>query len=353
MSAVREIVLRRAKEAAKIVPLEAGCAVPVAAPNIVQHDANETSGEGNRIPITQSTPLKPPALRKPPVPGGADSSRGHGPLSNSERRRPRPTSEPGQGNERAASVGRRQQAGSDVGPRSASLPRKPALEKVRIGDAPPELDKKDVGKVPAYLKKRNVEMAEAKRKAALPPEPTCPPGYRKVSESEKEESLKVLRCRKNEAEKAQAKLPFSIETPGQKKREQELKDRIQHLEKLIGMFNKETVFLPVDAEPIAKSFPVEVEEKPHVSALGAFPQEPMSKVPAPRPQNGYSGQDAPWARDDRDTIANGRPSPYRSNISQARSEMASIIQHEQAPSRSCVNILAPPGGKSSLSLSWD
>merc|ERR1712107_773071 len=57
-------------------------------------------------------------------------------------------------------------------------------------------------------------------------------------------------------------LPFNIETPGQKKREQEIKDRVAQLDKLIGMFSKSTVFYPEDAESIAEVCPAKRATSP-------------------------------------------------------------------------------------------
>jgi hypothetical protein len=190
------------------------------------------------------------------------------------------------------------------------------------------VDRKDVGKVPAYLKKRQEDAAEQKRLDALPTQPKPPPGYRRVDEEEKEESLSVLRGRRKEAVKQQEQLPFNIETPGQKKREQELKDRIAHLDKLISMFSKPTVFFPEDADSIAKTFPVQ-QDSPSVR-----------RSPSP----GGGGVSA--------ALYGAAPVSHRSNSPRSGASLASVGGRQKQPLHTGVQIVAPPGGKSSLSLGW-
>jgi len=106
------------------------------------------------------------------------------------------------------------------------------------------------GKVPVFVKQRKAELAEEKRKAALPPEPTPPMGYRRIEEAERLMTLETLRQRRKEVEAQIRALPLRIETLGQRQREQDLSKRVAQVEKLLVMFNKPVVFVPEDAEPI-------------------------------------------------------------------------------------------------------
>lgn len=278
---------------------------------------------------TPTGPRSPPiglgqdrvAIRSPPISGVASRpprpskdapasgpSRG-APSKSSEERRPRSTtssSASGGAPQRSPSEPPRRidrdATPSSEGPKVApkAKARASSVGRVRIGDAPPPLEHKEAGKVPAYLKKRQEEAAEAKRLAARPKSPKAPPGYRKVSEDERQNTLDVLRQRKVEAEKAQRNLPFKIETIGQKQREKEVLDRIAHLEKLLGMFSKPLVFVPADAEPIAASLP----------PLGDGPVDDRASI-------------APW------------DNPGGGKLRAVRTE---------------VKVAAPPGGYSSLTL---
>eukprot|EP00927_Polykrikos_kofoidii_P063115 TRINITY_DN57943_c0_g1_i1.p1 TRINITY_DN57943_c0_g1~~TRINITY_DN57943_c0_g1_i1.p1 ORF type:complete len:356 (+),score=58.87 TRINITY_DN57943_c0_g1_i1:148-1215(+) len=327
MPSVREIMMNRAKEPAKIHSMlretPAACSSPSGA--MLSSPRLEGRGEVSKSPlmsrlrasdeerVAQLSRQPGPQQQSPPVPGNSAMSRpprpraapgsggsapGSGPRKSSEGRRPRPESDPG--GRRAPSeppVGidrRSSNVGADAssdnavekGPRGragASAPRAKArsssaapASRARIGDAPPPVDRESMGKVPQYLRKRQEEAAEEKRRLARPPSPQAPPGFRKVDETEKKKTLDTLRKRKEEVEKGQRALPFRIETVGQKQREKELQDRASHLEKLIGMFSKPTVFIPSDADPISDTAtPVGQQEcQPSADAPWARAEDP-------------------------------------------------------------------------------
>jgi hypothetical protein len=245
-----------------------------------------------------------------------------------------------------------------------------APERVRIGDKAPPVDPRGIGKVPAYLRRRNEEMAEDKRRAARPQSPQAPSGFRKVPESEKQATIDVLKLRRKEVEVAQRSLPFKIETMGQKQREKDLTDRLAHLDKLLGMFSQPVVFIPADADPIAASVP------PLKAELAGRP--PRSRDDAPYEQGSGGSEASSQARPEpRDRgggealeVCGGRPSSREARPAsrESRARMAEELRVQVkdpapwdrndrgragTPLRTGVQVVAPPGGKSSLSLQWD
>jgi len=286
-------MLNRAKEPAKVHPMDRAPPTPLTAPDTPRANTPQEVGTPQRNGYG-----RPPRPKVTPgqqaSPGSAGSMN---PRRPSEERRPkaradlatpqrgrRAPSEPPRGREEDVGTPDEKAAGAPH-PRAKarSLSANRAPEKIRIGDAAPPIDRKGIGKVPAYLKRRQEEMAEEKRRAARPVSPQPPPGYRKVDETERQDTLDVLRQRKEEIERAQRNLPFKIETVGQKQREKDLNDRFAHIEKLTGMFTNPVVFVPADSGSIAASLPSLGENHRQLQAENPMAHDQVTRRPKERP----------------------------------------------------------------------
>lgn len=255
-----------------------------------------------------------------------------------------------------------------MGPQNkGSKARASSTSRVKVGDTPPPLERKDVGKVPAYLKKRQEQMAEEKREAMRPKSPQAPPGHRKVREEEREDTLEVLRERKVEVEKAQRNLPFNCETYGQKQREKELEDRGEHIDKLLAMFSKPTVFVPENAGPVVDAVP------PLPAALSGKPQQQPpgggsyggegagTAAGGAPPARGRRGRSNPATEESGGGVreAMSRPQSRGQRIGEARAAALAERRAQEGGSgapwaqddvRTEVKVHAPPGGKSNFSF---
>lgn len=224
--------------------------------------------------------------------------------------------------------------------------------------------------MPAYLRKRQEEMAEEKRHAARPMSPQPPPGYRKVGEEERQSALEALRKRRAEVEKAQQALPFKIETVGQRQREKDLNDRLAHAGRLLEMFGKPLVFVPVDSDPLAAAPPLlgggadgpgpgpgpsratVADASPGAAMRGrsgsASPAEALTQggsggsVGPPRPRLG-SRESRAAANSERRRQA-GVAVPWDELVGRPPGAMAASAVRTE------VKVAAPPGGVSSLQL---
>mmetsp|Transcript_5045 Transcript_5045/g.5172 ORF Transcript_5045/g.5172 Transcript_5045/m.5172 type:complete len:292 (-) Transcript_5045:22-897(-) len=100
------------------------------------------------------------------------------------------------------------------------------------------------GRVPNYLEQRKQqwrdEKEEIKRRA---PDPNCPKGMCLMPEIERQDTLEILHSSKAEALKQLQALPFVIETPSLKKRQQGLEDKLREIEKAVILFSKPKVYI--------------------------------------------------------------------------------------------------------------
>eukprot|EP00929_Paragymnodinium_shiwhaense_P050938 TRINITY_DN25642_c0_g1_i1.p1 TRINITY_DN25642_c0_g1~~TRINITY_DN25642_c0_g1_i1.p1 ORF type:complete len:309 (-),score=106.82 TRINITY_DN25642_c0_g1_i1:45-971(-) len=96
---------------------------------------------------------------------------------------------------------------------------------------------------PTYLRKIQADLAEEKRRAAEPAGPYVPPGYRMLPKDEVDETLDALRKKRDELEKEFQKLPLSIQTDSQKRREKAVKAKIEESDKAIKMFSQPMVLV--------------------------------------------------------------------------------------------------------------
>lgn len=279
MPSLRDIVLARSKEPAKIHSVVRGVELPCnETPTVQQAQPVALQTDDTLMPPRrlQRPRPSPQVLAKPGEAGARCTSQPRGsatPAKSSEYRRPQPKEVPLPRLGLPTPDSAREQARAEIanatpllgqGSLSANVegptvPRQrstPAIDRKAQRPAPSAaavpcmIEQREVGRVPKYLRRRQEELAEIKRLANRPASPQPPPGYRRVGEDERLTTLRLLENRKMDLEKAHQSLPMKIETLGQRKREKDLDDRLKHIDRLLQMFGTALVFIPADAEPI-------------------------------------------------------------------------------------------------------
>ncbi|CAD7944202.1 unnamed protein product [Amoebophrya sp. A25] len=197
MATLRQLVLERAKQTAKLQPL--------------------TEGEGITIPY-QPKQAPTPVASRPGVP----STR------------------------RAPARGVSSDLVSEVGSVASSrVPRSTA------GDESTKRRYHTPGSIPKYLQKFKADKENARvQKEEEAKKVKVPEGYRLVSEDERIKTLDWFSGKLEGVAQSMSKLPIRIEIASQKKREKELVEKKNSLEEGVKLFSRKLVFVPKDSDPL-------------------------------------------------------------------------------------------------------
>lgn len=102
----------------------------------------------------------------------------------------------------------------------------------------------EYGRVPGYLKNRKEEWAyaeEERRRNA--PDPNCPPGMCLMPEQERMDTLRTLQTSKTDCTNQLERMPFVIETPSMKRRQEDLESKLREIDRAIEVFSKPKVYV--------------------------------------------------------------------------------------------------------------
>lgn len=110
-----------------------------------------------------------------------------------------------------------------------------------------EFKHEEFGRVPKYLEERKQQWQDQEdEKQRRRPDPNCPPGMILMPESERLNTLEVLQQSHEEAMHQMRKLPFVIETPTMRKKQEYLEGKLREIEHAIGIFSKPKVYVALD-----------------------------------------------------------------------------------------------------------
>lgn len=105
----------------------------------------------------------------------------------------------------------------------------------------------EFGRVPQYLEQRKQQWAEQEEEMRRRmPDPDCPPGMTLMPEDERVNTLKVLEQSREEAMVQLRKLPFVIETPSMRKKQDFLENKLREIDHALSIFSKPKVFVAME-----------------------------------------------------------------------------------------------------------
>jgi hypothetical protein len=105
----------------------------------------------------------------------------------------------------------------------------------------------DYGRVPAYIEERKAQWAEQREEVRRRmPDPDCPPGMRLMPEAERLQTLEILKSSQAEAMNQLQRMPFVIETPSLKRKQEALETKLREIEHAGSIFSKPKVYVAGD-----------------------------------------------------------------------------------------------------------
>ena len=103
------------------------------------------------------------------------------------------------------------------------------------------------GKVPKYIADRKQQwQKEFELEIASQPDPEMPPGHRKMSEAERQKTLRELEDSRKELLAELQKLPIAIRSQKATQRKQEIESKLASAEEAILIFARPKVFVKID-----------------------------------------------------------------------------------------------------------
>eukprot|EP01086_Lenisia_limosa_P018170 TRINITY_DN9818_c0_g1_i1.p1 TRINITY_DN9818_c0_g1~~TRINITY_DN9818_c0_g1_i1.p1 ORF type:complete len:229 (+),score=60.43 TRINITY_DN9818_c0_g1_i1:84-689(+) len=109
------------------------------------------------------------------------------------------------------------------------------------------VQKGDFGKVPLYLRERQMEWADQERRRIESlPDPDVPEGMMKLPESERVNTLGVLRKNHEEVTQSLNTMPMIVDTPSLRKKKESLEEQLLEIEEGIKIFERKVVYVYED-----------------------------------------------------------------------------------------------------------
>lgn len=102
----------------------------------------------------------------------------------------------------------------------------------------------EFGRVPEYLEERKArKIREEEEERRRRPDPSCPPGMVLMPEHERLNTLGVLKQSREEALNQLQRLPFVVETPSMKRKQEVLETKLREIDRAMGIFSKDKVYV--------------------------------------------------------------------------------------------------------------